>query len=55
MNISNRAKRDNEENGDDDSEEEDRFDDYVFTKANIIHFGREVMPFFRLLPRPTFM
>lgn len=36
-------------------EAQDQFDEYVLTRENLIHFGKMVMPFFRVLPRPTFL
>ena len=39
----------------DDEEARDSFDDYIMTKENLAYFGKMVMPYFKVLPRPTFL
>ena len=38
-----------------DDEADEDSDKYALTKENINHFGKFVMPYFRIPPRPTFL
>ncbi len=45
----------NAQSQEDEDEDEDQFDEYILTKENLINFGKMVMPYFKILPKPTFL
>lgn len=48
-------KHNNKHEQNDSEEDEDEDDEYALTRDNIINFGRHVLPYFRIIPRATFL